>query len=182
MKTYLVGLMVSGLIVFFGCTEYPSGKLTLDGVDTSGDDDDMTEQEPMDLDKDGYWSDVDCDDQNPDIYPGAEEFCDGLDNDCDDVVPMDEADNDLDGFRICDDDCNDADSHTYPDAPELCDGLDNDCNGIVPYEEKDPDEDGFLDCEDCWPLDEDGYPGAEELCDGWDNDCDEEVDEDGVCD
>jgi hypothetical protein len=44
-----------------------------------------------DRDGDGYRSYEDCDDTNPVLYPGAEERCDGLDNDCngkiDDAVP-----------------------------------------------------------------------------------------------
>jgi Mg-chelatase subunit ChlD len=37
-----------------------------------------------DNDGDGYTSDVDCDDNDPNTYPGAEEACgDGKDNDCD---------------------------------------------------------------------------------------------------
>ncbi len=37
-----------------------------------------------DIDQDGYTSDVDCDDLDPNTYPGATDFCgDGLDQDCD---------------------------------------------------------------------------------------------------
>ena len=42
--------------------------------------------DPCDMDADGYESaecgGADCDDTNGDTYPGADELCDGLDNDC----------------------------------------------------------------------------------------------------
>lgn len=39
--------------------------------------------EPVDNDSDGFCSDLDCNDSNSDIYPGAVELCNGLDDDCD---------------------------------------------------------------------------------------------------
>jgi hypothetical protein len=36
-----------------------------------------------DADGDTHYSDVDCNDSNPLVYPGAEEIVDGIDNDCD---------------------------------------------------------------------------------------------------
>lgn len=47
---------------------------------------------PLDADGDGYTSDVDCDDNDPTVYPGATEVCDGLDNDCDEDVDEDVCD------------------------------------------------------------------------------------------
>ncbi len=37
----------------------------------------------VDLDNDGYCANIDCNDSNPNIYPGALETCDGIDNNCD---------------------------------------------------------------------------------------------------
>ena len=38
---------------------------------------------PIDTDGDGVLSADDCDDTNPDVFPGAPELCDSLDNACD---------------------------------------------------------------------------------------------------
>ena len=111
----------------------------------------------------------DCDDENEEIFPGAMEVCDDLDNDCNDEI--DEGlgniwypDLDSDGYGATQDalqtcnppgdyidrggDCNDSLDTIFPGAVEECDGLDNNCNGEV-------DETGSL----LWYLDADvdGY-------------------------
>ena len=85
-------------------------------------------------------------------------MCDGLDNDCDSLVDLDDIpapdrdgdgdganfcvdcddgnsslnliDIDGDGFASCDGDCNDLDPNINPAAAEVCNGVDDDCNGL----------------------------------------------------
>jgi len=85
---------------------------------------------PLDGDGDGHDETVDCDDANPDRFPGNPEICDGADQDCVDVtwVEGEGEDLDADGSLACVD-CDDRDGASYPGADAVCDGEDRDCDG-----------------------------------------------------
>ncbi len=74
---------------------------------------------------------TDCNDADPAINPGATEACNGLDDDCDGIVPADEQDNDGDGYMVCENDCDDTDPDVNPGATEICNGIDDDCDGDI---------------------------------------------------
>jgi hypothetical protein len=104
----------------------------------------------------GYVADAtDCDDTRARTNPGASEYCDSIDDDCDGDVDESDAvdvitwyaDADADyygdpatsvvacdrplGYTHDDTDCDDAHANAFPGASESCDTLDNDCDGTV---------------------------------------------------
>ncbi len=138
----------------------------------------------------------DCDDHRAGAYPGAEETCNGVDDDCDgEPDPLTSWVRDADGdgwgaiggeeqsackapsgFVAEAGDCDDADVAVHPEALEACNELDDDCDGDLD-EGFDEDADGHLSTacaagDDCDDTDPGIYEGAIELCgDGRDNDC-----------
>ena len=152
-------------------------------VDTDGYGDESTTSEQCDADG-TYTTDEggDCDDADATVYEGADELCDGQDNDCDGSVPSDESDADSDGAVECefdsggwdgdssvtaDGDCDDDDSTVNLAASEVCDGQDNDCDGTTPTDETDDDSDGSVECS----FDSGGWDGDSSVTAG--DDCDD---------
>lgn len=82
-----------------------------------------------DFDEDGFESGEDCNNGDASVYPGAEEICDGKDQDCDGVED-DLPDADRDGFSACAD-CDDTNGDVFPGQEEKKDGVDQDCDGKV---------------------------------------------------
>ncbi len=164
------------MLALLACPEAPEGKSPPTGVPEVDDTDtgDTARCEGparyLDVDGDGFGDPTtvstacnapgvdngdDCDDADPTRYPGATEFCDEVDDDCDGEVDEEAADAtlfyaDLDGdghgdggqtTLACGDaptgyaatptDCDDDDAAVNHGATELCDLVDNDCDGAT---------------------------------------------------
>jgi hypothetical protein len=77
------------------------------------------EGDPVDADGDGYPVPEDCDDENPEIHPGAVERCDSIDDDCD---PSTDAQGDVGPGRTHTSIQDAIDSTTAGDTIEVCPG------------------------------------------------------------
>ncbi|MFL5320788.1 MAG: putative metal-binding motif-containing protein [Myxococcaceae bacterium] len=96
----------------------------------------------------------DCQDQSPNIHPGAAEECNGFDDDCDGITDegVQQAffpDGDGDGFGRADagtgvlacaapqgfaanaQDCDDGNAQVNPNSAERCNDIDDNCNGAI---------------------------------------------------
>lgn len=131
------------------------------GTDTDTETDTGDSAGPIDADNDSYPADVDCNDANAAIHPGAAEVCDpgNVDEDCNGLADSADSglsngtsafhDTDGDGYGnpeevvpVCEvgdgyvslgTDCNDADGNINPGKAEVCDpnDVDENCSGAA---------------------------------------------------
>ncbi len=89
---------------------------------------------------------LDCDDTDDTVYPGAVELMDGQDNDCDGYMHLDEADIDWDAYIVGEidaggwdgpgamfggGDCDDFNNEVNPGADEICNEIDDNCDDEI---------------------------------------------------
>ena len=190
------------LLLLLACTQKPIP------VDTAHDDTaredtdtDVVDTGPFDADGDGTSDEEDCDDADASVHPGAEEFCNGADDNCDGNVDegagstwYSDADNDgwgddstamlacaaAAGQVAVAGDCADTDPSRHPGAAETdcTDPVDYNCDGSASY--ADADADGFAACDDCDDAVAATHSGATETCNGVDDDCDGAGDDDAA--
>jgi hypothetical protein len=163
---------------------YGGNDINLDCEDLNYDDGDCIDV--VDADGDGFDETTDCNDNDPSVYPGAEEIledgidqdCDGGDETCSSAEVLDCNGNCVPATWVGDGFCDDG-RYNYLGTPVVLDCEtdefqydDGDCSVDI-------DGDGFNDREDCNDRDASIYPGAFEISnDGIDQNC---ADGDLVC-
>ena len=124
-------------------------------LDADGFGDSSTGIEACERPADRVGREGDCDDADPDVHPEADEYCNGIDDNCNGEVDGPDAldpslwYSDVDGdtfgtgditVEACNPppgfvsnamDCDDFNALTSPFGLEFCDGEDNDCNGVI---------------------------------------------------
>ncbi|NCG18809.1 MAG: hypothetical protein GWP91_07330, partial [Rhodobacterales bacterium] len=172
--------LFAALFLLAGCPYISGSKYEDDVKDYDGDGvvaerfggDDCRDNDPdvkhCDFDKDGHQTVAaggdDCDDENAQIFPGADERCNGVDDNCDGLIDDDDAtlidaptwfiDDDRDGYgdpnntllgcdapsnTVEDDrDCDDSSNEIHPGATEFCDDIDRNCDNDLTLGAVDP--------------------------------------------
>ena len=143
----------------------------------------------QDIDADGFTVDVDCRDDDPAIFPGAPEACNGLDDNCD--LSVDEGYAlggacaagigacERSGVTACSADGSTTECGAIPGDPEAetCNFVDDNCDGSID-EGFDADGDGFTTCGgDCEDTVAAVNPDAVEIFNGVDDDCNGFIDD-----
>ena len=158
MKTMTLSIVAA---LALGCASKPVEDLPTEELDTTtegsdSDEDEEEEEDPDDADEDNDGVTVgegDCNDEDNKVYPGADETCNGIDDDCDDDIdeglPTDpyyqDADGDSfgnpdakvdscekpDGYVEDNTDCNDAERTANPEGEEVSfNDIDENCDGL----------------------------------------------------